>query len=267
MTSSNPSDGFSDEEWLYDLTAEYYSTDMGSSMPFDDVGWYRELCKRHGGRVLELGCGTGRILLELLAAGIDASGIDRSLPMLRQLRLVADQRRISLRVAQMDIRALCLAQRFDVILAPYSLITCLSDTDEATLVLVQLREQLAANGRVVIDAFVPRLIGDYADFRLDYRRPHNGGFLQREKRINILDDGRHRIFRRYTLLDCASRIANQFTTTETIRPYSAADVNQLAESAGLRVSSWHFDYGTKDDGSTAQFSTAVLHSDRSEKTK
>ncbi len=82
---------------------------MGQSMPFDDVGWYRDLCLQRGGRTLELGCGTGRILLELLAAGIDAIGADRSLPMLRRLRRDAAERGIEARVAQMDLRQLALA--------------------------------------------------------------------------------------------------------------------------------------------------------------
>src|SRR5437868_3375222 len=80
--------------WSYDAIASVYATDMGRSMPFDDVGWYRTLCQSQGGAALELGCGTGRILIELLAGGIDAVGADRSLPMLRQLRSDAQARGI-----------------------------------------------------------------------------------------------------------------------------------------------------------------------------
>ncbi|MBL0164113.1 MAG: methyltransferase domain-containing protein [Xanthomonadales bacterium] len=260
MTSVDQPDDLGGEGWPYDATAEYYSTDMGSSMPFDDVGWYRELCRQRGGRVLELGCGSGRILLELLASGIDVTGIDRSMAMLRQLRLAADQRQLRPRVVQMDMRALCLVQQFDVILAPYSLITGFCDTREAISMLVQLRKLLTTNGCLVIDAFVPRPTELYTDFHLDYRRPHGDNILQREKRIDRFDDGCHRIFRRYTLLDSSSQVANRFTTAETIRPYSAGEIDQLAKAAELSVSSWHYDYGSKDCESSAQFATALLHS-------
>ena len=50
----------------YNKIAAVYSTDMGQSMAFDDVGYYRRLCSERGGHTLELGCGTGRILLPLL---------------------------------------------------------------------------------------------------------------------------------------------------------------------------------------------------------
>jgi SAM-dependent methyltransferase len=100
--------------WSYDAIADVYATDMGQSMSFDDVGWYRSVCMRHRGPVLELGCGTGRILLELVAANIDAIGADRSLPMLRRLCKDRAWGNLQPRVVQMDLRAIALAGKFGV---------------------------------------------------------------------------------------------------------------------------------------------------------
>ena len=58
----------------YDRIARFYDVDMARNMPFDDVGFYRALAAAAGGRVLELGCGNGRILLELLAGGHRCDG-------------------------------------------------------------------------------------------------------------------------------------------------------------------------------------------------
>jgi hypothetical protein len=55
-------------ESAYDSIAGLCDRHGCASMPFIDVGHYRKLCLRKGGRVLELGCGTGRILLPLLDA-------------------------------------------------------------------------------------------------------------------------------------------------------------------------------------------------------
>ena len=60
----------------YDRIARFYDVDMARNMPFDDVGFYGGICLRQGGRALELGCGNGRILLDLLARGVDAVGVD-----------------------------------------------------------------------------------------------------------------------------------------------------------------------------------------------
>src|SRR5206468_3078186 len=56
----------------YERIAHWYDVDMARNMPFDDVAFYLGVSANKGGRVLELGCGNGRILLELLARGIDA---------------------------------------------------------------------------------------------------------------------------------------------------------------------------------------------------
>jgi SAM-dependent methyltransferase len=242
----------------YDAIAEVYATDMGRSMPFDDVAWYRQQCVSRAGRALELGCGTGRILLELLAGGVDAIGVDRSLPMLQQLRRDAAERGIEARVVQMDLRGLALAADFKTILAPYSLITYLTNPEVAVAALLRVRSLLAPDGRLVVDAFIPQPVESFADFRLDYRRPHGEQTLERHKRITANADGTNRIERRYRLFAADDTLRDEFHTDETIRPYTSAAIAALAEAAGLRVESWTFDYGAFGGGSNFRFATAVL---------
>ena len=243
--------------WSYDAIAEVYATDMGQSMAFDDIGWYRAFCAQRGGAVLELGCGTGRILLELLAAGVDASGADRSLPMLKRLRKDAAARGLDARVLQTDLRALALRGRFATILLPYSLITYLTDTRVATDVLAGLRPLLDAGGCVVIDAFVPQPVESFSDFRLDYRRAHGDGVLERRKRITANADGTNRIERWYRVLGESDELREEFRTDETIRPYAAAELRGLAETAGFVVQREVLDYGASISD-RPRFATLVL---------
>src|SRR5262249_8239650 len=155
---------------------------------------------------------TGRILLELLAGGVDALGVDRSLPMLRRLCADAKARALTPCVAQMDLRALALTGRFGAILAPYSLITYLTEAQTARSVLAQLRGLLARDGVLVLDAFVPQPVVSFAEFRLDYRRPHGHGQLERHKRITANADGTNRIERRYRRLDAHGITLEEFLT-------------------------------------------------------
>ncbi len=245
--------------WSYDLIAQVYATDMGQSMPFDDVGFYRGLCRAADGPALELGCGTGRILLELIASGVDAIGVDRSLPMLMQMRKDAASRGLSVpRVAQMDIGALALNGEFAIVLAPYSLITYMTQTDAACRVLQQLHALLDGNGSVVLDAFIPQPVDSFSDFRQDYCRPHMNGTLERAKRIETLTGGINRIERRYRLLDARDVLLSEFVTVESIRPYSPELIERVATDAGFDIERWSYDYGTRQGAAGARFATATL---------
>jgi len=248
--------------WSYDAIADVYATDMGQSMPFDDVAFYRSVCLAHERPALELGCGTGRILLELLAAGIDAFGADRSLPMLKRLHRDAAARDLAPRVLQMDLRELALDGRFGAVLLPYSLITYLTDRGVAAAVLSQLRRLLAPDGVLVLDAFVPQPMTSFSDFRLDYRRAHGSGTLERHKRISANSDGTNRIERRYRVYAADAQQAHEeFHTDETIRPYAMQDLAELADAAGLRVGRWVFDYGMRAGADGARFVSALAHAD------
>jgi len=52
----------------------------------EDLPFWLDLARQQGGPVLELGCGTGRVLLPLAQAGFQTVGLDHDLDMLRYLR-------------------------------------------------------------------------------------------------------------------------------------------------------------------------------------
>ena len=224
----------------YDQIATVYSTDMGQSMAFDDVGYYRELCQRRGGHTLELGCGTGRILLPLLQSGIDIAGVDASPGMLAQL-----QKEALVLNLQPDIRLGTLtsfsSQPCHTLLAPYSVITYLTDEHQLATFFKVARQALASDGLLVLDTFNPVLINGFSRFRLDYRRPHQGQILQREKRITALGSC-NRIERRYTLLDTAEVELRTWTTVDVIRPWTVTELVSNARVAGFDLAAQHTDY-------------------------
>jgi SAM-dependent methyltransferase len=240
-------------ETSYDRIAHLYEVDMARSMPFDDAGFYAAICREQGGRVLELGCGTGRILLQLLDTGIDAVGIDRSGAMLDALRARAGDRASRLKLCRMDVRALGFDRVFGTVLCPYSLITYMTAPDAAALLLAEARRVLVDGGVLAIDAFIPRASVDDGEWRLDYRRPFGDGVLERSKRVTPMTPGVNRIERVYRVLSAQNELREEVRTDETLRPFAPDALLDAVNQAGFAVSTQSWDYGFAREAAGARF--------------
>ena len=82
--------------------AEFYDARIGATER-EDESFYIERAQEEDGPVLELACGTGRIYLELLSAGIDADGFDLSADALAVLRESASEADLEPSVWQANI--------------------------------------------------------------------------------------------------------------------------------------------------------------------
>lgn len=239
--------------WAYDAIAEFYDDDMARNADGRDVGYYREVCRAAcggRGRILELGCGTGRITLALAALGLDVLGIDRSLPMLQVLRrkaaVCAFPRPPML--AAMDMGWPGIAGPFAAILCPFSAFTYLiADADRARA-LGAVRSALAATARFVLDVFIPdpRIEMRGGEEIFDYRRQlADGTWLERRKTVTPDPDGGpgvNRIIRRYSFYDDAGRHLRELVTESRQRSYRPDELVAVLRQAGFRVVSVTADF-------------------------
>src|SRR5205823_2273030 len=81
--------------------------------------------------VLDVGCGTGRILLDFLAQGIDIDGVDDSPEMLAICREKAARLNLLIDVRQQKMESLDLPRRYGTILVPSSTLQLLTNLDVA----------------------------------------------------------------------------------------------------------------------------------------
>jgi len=233
-----------------------------------DVGFYVDEAKAAGGRVLEVGCGTGRILLPIARAGCAITGIDGSKQMLERCRVnlaaeaAAVQSRITL--AQHDMRDFNLAEQFTLIIAPFRVVQHLTTIDDQLQFLATVARHLAPQGRLVFDVFNPRfdiLVG--AD-----------GVEREDTPEQRLPDGRtfHRAYRiaRVRWIDQVSEAelvyyvdGKRYVQAFEMRWYLAAELRHLLARAGFRVREMYGDFarGPVVDGCpeiivTAEFASA-----------
>jgi SAM-dependent methyltransferase len=97
--------------------------------------------------VLELGCGTGRVALDLAAAGFEVTGIDRDPDLLEALARRADERGLRVDAKLADARELDLGRRFALIIAPMQLVHLVGGASGRAAMLRRARDHLAPRAR------------------------------------------------------------------------------------------------------------------------
>lgn len=120
-----------------------------------DVDFYLDEAMRANGPVLEVACGTGRILLRLLQHEIDVWGIDISQPMLDRLEEKARRMSLQARVARADMRDFSLPERFALIIVPFRSLLHMETEEDRVAALSCFRQHLAPNGRLALNFFAP----------------------------------------------------------------------------------------------------------------
>ena len=83
-----------------------------------DLPLWRELAAQAGGPVLDLGAGTGRVALDLAAAGHEVTALDSDAELLDELALRARERGLEVAVVRADARSLGRIGPFALVLAP-----------------------------------------------------------------------------------------------------------------------------------------------------
>jgi len=150
----------------WDEYAPFYDWENARTLGRRDVTFWRNLALQSGGRVLELGCGTGRIAVPLGRAGVPLVGIDRSAPMLQRARQRVRRSKLQSRVRLVrgDIRRLPFRLKFATVIAPYGILQSLLRERDLTATLEAVHETLEPGG-----TFGMELVADLPSWQ-EYRK-------------------------------------------------------------------------------------------------
>jgi len=119
--------------------------------------FYVGLAREAKGPVLDVACGTGRILLACLKAGIDIEGVDLFEPMLARLRKKADAMGLSPRVHHADMSEFSLSRHFAFVMIPFNAFIHNMTQEAQIRCLARCREHLSPGGLLAFDVYFPAL--------------------------------------------------------------------------------------------------------------
>jgi SAM-dependent methyltransferase len=165
---------------LYDLALESFEDDLGFWL---DEARAASPASGRASRVLEVACGTGRVLLHLRANGIEAEGVDLYAPMLERLETKARARALEVQVYRGDMRDFTTPHRYGRVFIPFNGFAHCETVDDQLRCLQCCREHLEPGGALVVDMSYPGQ-GYWLDLRterileIESRHPDRGNVVR-----------------------------------------------------------------------------------------
>ncbi|HEY66585.1 MAG TPA: class I SAM-dependent methyltransferase [Caldilineae bacterium] len=234
----------------FDRLARFYDYEYGQLDA--DVPMYLGFADRVGGPILELGCGTGRLVVALAAAGFHVTGVDVSRAMLDIARRKAQDAGVAdqVHLVQASMEHIALHQPFHMALCALNSFMLLGDLEAQLRALRCWHRHLRPGGLLIIDLFPPhpaRLAEEDGRLILQYVwEDVEEGLTILKHHVRRVDFAEQKVYVHY-LYD---EVAPDGTLRRTVAPFvmrylGRFEMELLLEKAGYTVEaiygSWELD--------------------------
>jgi SAM-dependent methyltransferase len=228
------------EDYEYrDLIASTWDVFRGDTSNWEDRLFFRDIIIRHGHPALDVGCGTGRLLLGFLSDGIDIDGVDVSPDMLALCRAKARKLGLRPRLFQQAMDALDLPRKYQTIIVPSSSFQLLTDVGLAGQAMERFYEHLRPGGVLVMPFMILWREGDPIQTEWEITgeevRPEDGALARRwsRARYDVENQLEYTEDRYEVILDGQVITSERHRRSPATRWYTQFQAIDLFEGVGL----------------------------------
>lgn len=221
------------------LIASTWDLWRDTTQRWSDSIFYLDLVQRYGQPVLDVGCATGRIVLDYLAQGIDTDGVDNSPELLAICRDKAAPLGLAPNLYEQVMERLDLPRTYRTILVPSSSFQLVTTVDDARAALAGFFAHLQPGGALIMPFGIEWQAGEPTAsgwvLRFEKTRPADGALVRNwlnwwaepEKQLAHLEQ-------RFEVELNGELIAKEeFRESPYLRWYSQAQAIELFQEAGF----------------------------------
>jgi SAM-dependent methyltransferase len=229
------------------LVARSWDLLRGDTSAWPDRAHYRTIIELGRGPALDVGCGTGRLLLDYLAEGLDVDGVDNSPEMLALCRDKAAAAGIDVagRLFEQEMDQLSLSRRYATIFVPSSSFQLLTDISAASQAMAHFYRHLSPDGVLVMSIMSKLWRGKRVPAQMEWsdwhklaerQRPEDGATIRRWIRTRYDHDQQleHEENRYEMLRDDVVVRTEAHARSPAVRWYSQSQAIACYEKAGFR---------------------------------
>lgn len=222
------------------LLAATWDVLRGDTSAWEDRAFYREVILEYGQPALDVGCGTGRLLLDYLAAGLDVDGVDNSPEMLALCGLKAEAADLRPTLVLAEMERLVLLRRYRTIIVPSSSFQLLTEIEAAHSAMRQFHHHLEPGGALVMPFMIlwePGSPTEHDEWKLmvERVRSEDGAVVRRysKSRYDVTAQLEHTEDRFEVSLNGEIIASEDHARSPATRWYSQAEAKALYEHAGF----------------------------------
>ncbi|MBL4575358.1 MAG: class I SAM-dependent methyltransferase [Opitutaceae bacterium] len=208
---------------------------------YDDEAFYSWLLSEKNGKILEVACGTGRILIPLLQRNWDIQGLDASETMLNLCKKTALAKGLNPLLHHQKMEEMSLPEKYDSIFLPGFSFQLLTLRDQADQALQHFRNHLNKDGQLIISTFVPWDFLQNAEgeniwrLRKETLRPKdNTQILCHEALATARQEQLLTVWNRYEVISSEGKLLETELRRMIIRWYFQNEFLLLLEKAGFK---------------------------------
>jgi ubiquinone/menaquinone biosynthesis C-methylase UbiE len=168
----------------YGLMAQTWDLFRGDTSQWEDRQFYLDLLHESGQPVLDVGCGTGRLLVDYLSQGVDIDGVDVSPEMLALCRQKAEAQGLKATLYEGNMETMRLPRHYRTILVPSSCFQLVLEPERAHRAIDNFYKHLLPGGTLVMPFMKLWFEGYDSSWRLtgEKVRPSDGATIKRWSR-------------------------------------------------------------------------------------
>lgn len=231
------------------LACTYYDLEMNGYK--EDALFYDSVLPEKA-RVLELGCGSGRVGRKLLNGQRSITGVDISLPMLKRAKEGAFS---SMQFLAMDMTALAFSHSFDAVVIAYNSLNLLITKERILRCLQGCRQYLQQGGTLTAQIFIPT-----QKFIAEQKKSFQFQIFDTQPRGRVIKEILKKYHRQSQAITVEERfrvrpvgpgaVSADYNSMYTVAAFETAEWLQLFEKSGFRIKKCYEDFLETPAGKT-----------------
>lgn len=222
----------------YGLMVKYWDLLRGDTSNWDDRFFYLEVIKKYGQPVLDVGCSSGRLILDYLSQGIDIDGVDISPEMIALCQQNAAKKGLTPNLFNQSMTELALPRKYKTILVPSSSLQLLLEPELPLQAMQRFYDLLEPGGVLTAPFMTLWKAGEPVEGEgtQEAIRPEDGAIIRRTSwyRFNPetqMDETRDT----WEVIQAGQAIETEVhEQSPATRSYTQAEAVALFEQAGLK---------------------------------